>query len=142
MTYEEWIQLIESLKNRRIDKDALLKLQNNTSNVQGRLLPKILELIECRFDLSIKNMMNNLDTMFEDENMLDLMMVNFKKEILFINDILQINIIPSDTKRAYMIKLKSETDKVYDIIERESLESDYTGYLQRLIKNNRIKWSV
>ena len=86
-------------------------------------------------------MMNHLDEMFEDENMLDLYMVNFKKEILFINDLCHINVIPADTKTAYMIKLKSETDKVYDIIERESLESDYTGYLEQLIKRNRIKWS-
>ena len=141
MTYEEWVITIDKLKNRSINHELLEKLKSDPSNVQAKILPQIIEMLDVRFELSVKNMIDNLETMFEDENMLDLFMVKFKKEIIFLNDLCHLEIIPPDIKRKYMIKIKDETDKVYDIIERESLELDYTGYLKQIIKHNRIKWS-
>ena len=141
MTYEEWLAIIEKLKSRNINRELLNQITNNQPPTIDRALPKVLEMIDCRFDLSVKNMINNLEEMFSDENMLDMYMVNFKKEILFLNDLCHLPMLPSDTKRTYMIKLKTESDRVYDIIEKEADNEDYTGYLRQLIKYNRIKWS-
>ncbi len=143
MTYEEWLSTIETLTSTNINQDILNKLRKEpvNTNLQGMILPKILNVIQVRFDLSVNKIINELEFIFSDVNYLDLSLLNFKKEIKYIEDLIKINQIPQDIQITKTNKLKEDTKKVYDILIKEADRADYTGVFSMTIKNSMIKWS-
>ena len=82
-----------------------------------------------------------LEYIFTDINYLDLSLLNFKKEIKYLLELINLQHIPEDIKQTSINKLKQDTNKVYDILIKEADKYDYTGVASMTIKNNMIKWS-
>ena len=79
--------------------------------------------------------------MYNDNNYMDICMIEFKKNINFIEKLIKLKQIPVNIQQQLLNKLKDETDKTYEILEKESIAIDDKGILQMIIRNNRIKWS-
>lgn len=143
MKYEEWLNTIESLKNTNTNQDILNKLKNEpiNTNLEGMLSPKLDDLINIRYNLSVNKIINELEFIFSDINYLDLALLNFKKEITYLLDLVRINQIPIDIQVNQTKDIKENTKKVYDILIQEADKYDYTGVFSMTIKNNMIKWS-
>lgn len=143
MTYEEWLSTIEKLTSTNINQEILNKLKQEpvNTNLQDRILPKLLRLIQNRFDLSVNKIINELEFLFSDVNYLDLSLLNYKKEMNYLLELIKINQIPQDIQLERINKLKEDTNKVYDILIKEADKYDYTGVFSMTIKNNMIKWS-
>lgn len=143
MSYEEWLASIEKLTNTNINQDLLKKLKNEpvNTNLKDLILPKLLKLIQDRFNLSVNKITNELDLIFTDVNYLDLSLLNFKKEMNYLLELIKINQIPEDIQLSRITKLKEDTEKVYDILTKEADRYDYTGVFSITIKNSKIKWS-
>ncbi len=142
MHYNEWLELIERLRNTSSisDKEIFINEKEN-NNIKDLLIPKIYELIKYKFDKAINKIISNINNMYYDVNYLDLNLVIFKKEVLFIYDLIFNNQLTDIDKEKLTNMLKSETNKVYDILLKKSYEFDQTGILKMNINNNRIKWS-
>lgn len=143
MTYEEWLNTIEKLTSANNNQELLNKLKQEpiNTNLQDRILPKLLRLIQNRFDLSVNKIINELEFLFSDVNYLDLSLLNYKKEMNYLLELIKINQIPQDIQQERINKLKEDTDKVYNILIKEADRYDYTGVFSMTIKNNMIKWS-
>ena len=143
MTYEEWLNVIESLKNTNTNKEILDKLKKEplNNNLYDLLRPKLESLIIERYQLSVNKIVQNLESIFTDVNYLDLSLLNFKKEIKYLLDLIDINQIPLDIKVNQTLKIKEDTEEVYKILIKEADKIDYTGVFSLTIKNNMIKWS-
>lgn len=143
MTYEEWLNVIESLKNTNTNKEILDKLKKEplNDNLYDLLRPKLESLIIERYQLSVNKIVQNLESIFTDVNYLDLSLLNFKKEIKYLLDLIDINQIPLDIKVNQTLKIKEDTEEVYKILIKEADKIDYTGVFSLTIKNNMIKWS-
>ncbi len=143
MTYEEWLNVIESLKNTNTNKEILDKLKKEplNDNLYDLLRPKLESLIIERYQLSVNKIVQNLESIFADVNYLDLSLLNFKKEIKYLLDLIDINQIPLDIKVNQTLKIKEDTEEVYKILIKEADKIDYTGVFSLTIKNNMIKWS-
>ena len=143
MTYEEWLNVIESLKNTNTNKEILDKLKKEplNDNLYDLLRPKLESLIIERYQLSVNKIVQNLESIFTDVNYLDLSLLNFKKEIKYLLELINLQHIPEDIKQTSINKLKQDTNKVYDILIKEADKYDYTGVASMTIKNNMIKWS-
>ena len=143
MTYEEWLNVIESLKNTNTNKEILDKLKKEplNNNLYDLLRPKLESLIIERYQLSVNKIVQNLESIFADVNYLDLSLLNFKKEIKYLLDLIDIKQMPLDIKVNQTLKIKEDTEEVYKILIKEADKIDYTGVFSLTIKNNMIKWS-
>lgn len=143
MTYEEWLDTIESLKNTNTNQELLNKLKKEplNTNLEELLRPKLNELIDTRYNLSVNKIIRDLDFIFSDINYLDLALLNFKKEINYLLELARINQMPIDIQVNQTKDIKENTIKVYDILIKEADKYDYTGIASLTIKNNMIKWS-
>jgi len=142
MNYQEWLDAIETL--RVSNKDDLIKRiaeEPENPNISNLLAPKLDQLIKDRFQKSINKIIGSLETMFEDENNLDLDLLNFKKEVLKTKELLENKQMTEDHKQILNDMIKRECDNVYNILIKEADRDDDTGVLSMVIKNNRIKWS-
>lgn len=143
MTYEEWLSTIEQLNTTNTNQDLLNKLKQEpvNNNLSSMIVPKLVTLINNRFELSVNKITKELEYIFTDINYLDLSLLNFKKEIKYLLELINLQHIPEDIKQTSINKLKQDTNKVYDILIKEADKYDYTGVASMTIKNNMIKWS-
>lgn len=143
MTYEEWLEIIEKLNNTNTNQEILKKLQNEplNTNLEQLLSPKLKKLIEDRFELSVNKIIKELELIFSDINYLDLAMINFKKEVKYLEQLIRIKQIPIEIQVNQTMKLVEDTQKVYESLIKEADKYDYTGVFSLTIKNNMIKWS-
>lgn len=143
MTYEEWLSTIEQLNTTNTNQDLLNKLKQEpvNNNLSSMIVPKLVKLINNRFELSVNKIIKELEYIFTDINYLDLSLLNFKKEIKYLLELINLQHIPEDIKQNSSNKLKQDTNKVYDILIKEADKYDYTGVASMTIKNNMIKWS-
>ena len=143
MTYEEWLSTIEQLNTTNTNQDLLNKLKQEpvNNNLSSMIVPKLVTLINNRFELSVNKITKELEYIFTDINYLDLSLLNFKKEIKYLLELINLQHIPEDIKQNSSNKLKQDTNKVYDILIKEADKYDYTGVASMTIKNNMIKWS-
>lgn len=141
MSYEEYIEILEQLKtkNDNILKDKLLNSDVNSNLIQ-MIEPKIIMLVQEKFQNSINKMIANLDTMFMNNYELDQYLLNFKKDIKFIFDLTNLKEITDSKRLETKTMIKNETNKVYDILINKANQIDMTGVLSMTIKNNEIKW--
>lgn len=142
MTYEEWLECINILKNKN-DEDVKNKLLNEplNENIQYILEPKIIELLKYKFGKSIEKIRTSLDETIYDANILDLELNDFKKELKFIMELVNIKELSDSNRKVIKEVVIEESDKVYEILIKEARISDPIGILEQVIKNNRIKWS-
>ena len=142
MSYEEWLNNIELLNNKD-DLNVLKTLEQApyNANINELLLPKLKLLIDNKLIKSINNIIKNLDFMYNDTNYMDICMIEFKKNISFIEKLIKLKQIPATDQQELINKLKNERNKTYEILEKESIAIDDKGILQMIIRNNRIKWS-
>ena len=142
MTYEEWLNLIEELKtgNNNIEKLNKIKSAEINTNFNDLLEPKLEKLIKERFNTYITKIINDLGNIFYDMNYLDLVLLNYQKEIRFLIELSSIKQLSSSKQFELTQMIKNESNKVFDILNKEAMISDYTGALTSIINNYRIKW--
>lgn len=142
MKYEEWLEILKELKQSSdIEKIEKLKKEPINSNINDLLQPKIESLIIERFRNSVNKIINQLDNILSDPNILDLSLISFKKEIILTKELANLKQLSSESKNELNDMLKDETNKVFDILIKESHNIDYTGSTERIINNSRINWS-
>lgn len=142
MSYEEYINLFNDIKtfDTNLEKLEILKKTPVNPNIKELLIPKIIDLIKYKFQKTISKIKDNLDELFDDINYLDLSLVNFKKEINYIIDLIDNPIINEKDQEELLKMVYNDTDKVYDILIKEADNIDRNGTISIVIKNNRIKW--
>ena len=140
MSYEEWIECINVLKKSN-NEDVKKKILNEyNDNLKDMLIPKLIDLVKYKFSLSVKSILNNLDDIFMDNNILDMQLVKFKKDVLFTYSLTDIKEFNADNKKGLKDMIKRESKEVYDILIKEASKVDPTGVLNLTIKNDIIKW--
>ncbi len=142
MSYDEWIQSLEILKNtnNKEIKEKLVSEEYNP-NIADKIETKVLELIDFKLNKAIKSIISSIGEMLSNSFSLDMFMIEFKKKVLFIDELLNIKQISVKKKELAKENLKNETEKVYNILIKESRGMDPYGIFETTIKNNKIKWS-
>lgn len=143
MEYQTWISIIEKLKNGTIDIGKLNQLKEApiNNNINDLLIPKLEELINYRFEKIVRKITSELVDIFNDVNYLDITLVNLKKELNFLIEIINLKQINPDKQKELKKNLINNTNQIYDILIKEAKRIDYTGVFEITISNNKIKWS-
>ena len=137
MNYEQWLEKIEELKKSNINTEKLNILKNESlnENIFDILEPKLIDLVNTK-------LINELPMMFDDINYLDLLLTEFKKELSYIKELIEIKQISQVSKSELYKSLSEKINSVYDILLKEAKRTDQTGIFEITIKNNKINWSV
>lgn len=143
MNYEEYLQLFNELKESSLNVDIINRLKNIplNANIQEMLEPKYIDIINYKLSNSISRIKNELGSIFDNVNYLDMSLVNFKKEINYIKELSTIKILTQAHQEEINNNIKLEIEKVYNILIKEANIIDPTGIYALTIKNNEIKWS-
>lgn len=143
MDYQEWLNIINELKNGSLNEEKLRILKETpiNNNINYLIVPKLEELINYRFEKIIYNITNDLSNIFADHNYLDLILVNLRKDISYLLALASLKQIPEEKQIQLNNYLKDKTQQVYDILLNEARAIDYTGVYEITINNNKMNWS-
>ncbi len=142
MNYEEYLAVIEQIKRTSLNQELIDKLNNElvNPNINGLLVPKIKELIKFKVQKAIHNVKDNSEQMFLDYNVCDYVLVNFRKEMMYVDRLINLKQLPDEYKHSLHEMIKKGLDETYNILLHEAQMIDTTGVYETIINNNRVKW--
>jgi len=136
MTYNEWLDLIELVKNHNRNIDYLNKMKESiqNSNINELLEPKLIELVTEKTTKALKRILNNLNEIFKNPNSLTLSIRNLEKDKNYIFELCHLKQIKQETQIKLINAINEEINNIYNILEKKSLEIDKTGMYKRMIE--------
>ena len=142
MTYDQWLELLKRLERTSHQEDInLFKNEPYNDNINPLLAPKIKNMLIDKFNRYINYMISDLETIFSDENELDLALVTLKKNVKVIIDLIENNQLNPEQKKEIKDKIKDGCDGIYKSLYNAAFEASDDGVYNSIIKRNRIKWS-
>lgn len=141
MTYYEWINNFDSLKQGPRNDLLLDNLYNSTIELDGNMLYRFIRhinnLIRTRLKNTLEDMLHKISNT-NDINILSLEIINIKKELAFAKRIINLPVIPSENKKKFSETLQKFANEINEAIEINAENIDTTGEIITLIKNSKI----
>lgn len=140
MKYEDWIENLKKLD--KSNNEEILKqfeMEPINESIKHNISEKIIETLTNRNTYSINKIINNLEFLFDDINELDLMLINFKKEVNFTMRLASLKQI--EEQELIYENIKKEINEVYNVLVKNANIIDRNGTISNIIINNKIKWS-
>jgi len=142
MKYDEWLILLKKLEKTSNQED-INKINNEpyNDNINALLKPKIRDMIITKCNHSIDLIVEGLETIFTDENELDLALVTLKKNVKVIDQLINNNQFQLEDKQKLRKQIRDGIDRAYDVLYEAAFDASDDGVYNSIIKKNRIKWS-
>ena len=136
--YADWVKVFELLKSCEDDENVLTLMQEGTivwqSGVAERFLKRLVDTINFRLDRATDNFQKARQT---DENEIIQSLMQLRRELQFILKVVDINTIPVKEKTELRNMIINQSNSIQESLEK-SAESDRTGKLSSIIKNNKV----
>ena len=136
--YADWVKVFELLKSCEDDENVLNLMQEGTivwqSGVAERFLKRLVDTINFRLDRATDNFQKARQT---DENEIIQSLMQLRKELQFILKTVDLNAIPVKEKKELRNMIINQSNSIQESLEK-SAESDRTGKLSSIIKNNKV----
>ena len=142
MTYNDWLDFIKKIETSKLSDDMLDVIKNNQLNdsFKENVLTKMDEAIYKRLSTATENIASKLTYLFEDEYLMEMQLVIFKKETKILYKIVKSGIFSQEYVEKRTEQIRDDVDKIFDILYNEANKIDFSGVLGMSIKNNRIRW--
>jgi len=136
--YADWVKVFELLKSCEDDENVLTLMQEGTivwqSGVAERFLKRLVDTINFRLDRATDNFQKARQT---DENEIIQSLMQLRRELQFILKTVDLNAIPVKEKTELRNMIINQSNSMQESLEK-SAESDRTGKLSSIIKNNKV----
>ena len=136
--YADWVKVFELLKSCEDDENVLNLMQEGTivwqSGVAERFLKRLVDTINFRLDRATDNFQKARQT---DENEIIQSLMQLRRELQFILKTVDLNAIPVKEKTELRNMIINQSNSIQESLEK-SAESDRTGKLSSIIKNNKV----
>ena len=136
--YAGWVKVFELLKSCEDDENVLTLMQEGTivwqSGVAERFLKRLVDTINFRLDRATDNFQKARQT---DENEIIQSLMQLRRELQFILKTVDLNAIPVKEKTELRNMIINQSNSMQESLEK-SAESDRTGKLSSIIKNNKV----
>ena len=110
MTYYEWINYFDSLKDKPISDEPINLINNSNINYQGniriRYLNHIVKLINYRLNNALDSFLLKSRTIIQDKNNLSIELNDLKKEIIYAKKLASIKYFEEDVKNQLLENIK------------------------------------
>lgn len=138
MTYYEWINYFDSIKNSPISDDIINKINNSNldykGNIKVRYLNHIVKLINYRLNKELDNFLNKLKTISQDKDSLTIEINSLKKEINFCIKLASIKYFDQDVKDQLIKNIKSFAQEMNELI-KNSFDNSNSSEILMIINN-------
>ena len=138
MIYSEWVDILNILKNRTNDEEVLEVMKKGTiewqSGVAERLTKRLINIVNERMQYAIDKYQS---VKYYDERGFIQSLLNLRKELKFLNEVLNIAIIPEKDREQYRDLVVNQANIIQNSLE-ESAKNDHSGKLLSIVKNHRV----
>lgn len=136
--YVDWVKVFELLKSCEDDENVLTLMKEGTivwqSGVAERFLKRLVDTVNFRLNRATDNFQKAHQT---DENEIIQSLMQLRRELQFILKVVDINTIPVKEKTELRNMIINQSNSIQESLEK-SAESDRTGKLSSIIKNNKV----
>ena len=136
--YADWVKVFNILKSGEDDENILALMQEGIvvwqSGVAERFLKRLVEAVNFRLNKATDNFQKSRQT---DENEIIQSLMQLRRELQFILKAVDINTIPAKEKTELRNMIINQSNSIQESLEK-SAESDRTGKLSSIIKNNKV----
>lgn len=136
--YADWVKVFNILKSGEDDENILALMQEGIvvwqSGVAERFLKRLVEAVNFRLNKATDNFQKSRQT---DENEIIQSLMQLRRELQFILKVVDINTIPAKEKTELRNMIINQSNSIQESLEK-SAESDRTGKLSSIIKNNKV----
>lgn len=143
MSYYEWVQAIETLKDSPMDETQIKELENKkiekNDYVLARLMMHIYITIEERLNhagyLCLKSLLSKTDI-----NEIELDFINFKKEKKYILKLMNLQILSNTQKENIKKRVNIKFKEIYDFLKQKINNIDahgmYINTFEKIMSSN------
>ena len=136
--YADWVKVFNVLKSGEDDENILALMQEGIvvwqSGVAERFLKRLVDTVNFRLNRATDNFQKAHQT---DENEIIQSLMQLRRELQFILKTVDINAIPVKEKTELRNMIINQSNSIQESLEK-SAESDRTGKLSSIIKNNKV----
>ena len=136
--YADWIKVFNVLKSGEDDEAILSLIQEGEivwqSGVAERFLRKLVDTINFRLNKATDAFQRSHQT---DENEIVQSLMQLRRELQFMLKVVDINAIPVKEKTELRNMIINQSNSIQESLEKSS-ESDRSGKLSSIIKNNKV----
>lgn len=136
--YADWIKVFDILKSGEDDEAILPLMQEGEivwqSGVAERFLRKLVDTVNFRLNKAIDNFQKSRQS---DENEIVQSLMQLRRELQFMLKVVDINVIPVKEKMELRNMIINQSNSIQESLEKSS-ESDRSGKLSSIIKNNKV----
>ena len=136
--YADWVKVFDILKSGEDDEVILPLMQEGEivwqSGVAERFLRKLVDTINFRLNKATDAFQRSHQT---DENEIVQSLMQLRRELQFMLKVVDINTIPVKEKTELRNMIINQSNSIQESLEK-SAESDRTGKLSSIIKNNKV----
>ena len=136
--YADWIKVFNTLKSGEDDEAILPLMQEGEivwqSGVAERFLRKLVDTVNFRLNKAIDNFQKSRQS---DENEIVQSLMQLRRELQFMLKVVDINVIPVKEKMELRNMIINQSNSIQESLEKSS-ESDRSGKLSSIIKNNKV----
>ena len=136
--YADWIKVFNVLKSGEDDEVILPLMQEGEivwqSGVAERFLRKLVDTVNFRLDKAIDNFQKSHRS---DENEIIQSLMQLRRELQFMLKVVDINAVPVKEKTELRNMIINQSTSIQESLEKSS-ESDRSGKLSSIIKNNKV----
>ena len=136
--YADWIKVFNVLKSGEDDEVILPLMQEGEivwqSGVAERFIRKLVDTVNFRLDKAIDNFQKSHRS---DENEIIQSLMQLRRELQFMLKVVDINAVPVKEKTELRNMIINQSTSIQESLEKSS-ESDRSGKLSSIIKNNKV----
>ena len=136
--YADWIKVFNTLKSGENDETILPLMQEGEivwqSGVAERFLRKLVDTVNFRLNKAIDNFQKSHQS---DENEIVQSLMQLRRELQFMLKVVDINAVPVKEKTELRNMIINQSNSIQESLEKSS-ESDRSGKLSSIIKNNKV----
>ena len=136
--YADWIKVFNVLKSGEDDEAILPLMQEGEivwqSGVAERFLRKLVDTINFRLNKATDAFQRSHQT---DENEIVQSLMQLRRELQFMLKVVDIKALPAKEKSEISNMIIAQSNAIQDSLEKSS-ESDRSGKLSSIIKNNKV----
>ena len=136
--YADWIKVFDILKSGEDDEVILPLMQEGEivwqSGVAERFLRKLVDTVNFRLNKAIDSFQKSRQS---DENEIVQSLMQLRRELQFMLKVVDINTVPVKEKMELRNMIINQSNSIQESLEKSS-ESDRSGKLASIVKNNRV----
>ena len=138
MTYYEWVNYFESLKDAPINDNAISIIENSNidykGNIKIRYLNHIVDLINYRLNNSLDNFLMKCKRLAQNKNTLSIELNDLKKEIVYARKLASIKYFDETVKNQLLENIKIFGDEM-NVTTRNSYANCNDNEIIMLVNN-------